>query len=264
MTAALKKVTRFLTKADGAIRQNKVSDPAMILYTRLMPEPVFKCERVSKSYRAGSGEPIAVLRDISLRAGPGDTIGIIGPSGSGKSTLLHLLGALDKADSGSLTVLGQDLAALDAAALAGLRNRGIGFVFQAHHLLPQCTALENALMPALAAQNRVPPASAGRARELLGRVGLEDRMSEPAARLSGGERQRVALVRALVNRPALLLADEPTGSLDDVSSKAVADLLIELNQQERTTLVVVTHSLDLARRMGRVFRLQGGALTPAS
>jgi lipoprotein-releasing system ATP-binding protein len=198
-----------------------------------------------------------------LEAQRGDTIAIVGPSGSGKSTLLHIIGALDRPDSGNVTVAGQDLARMDESAAATFRNRSIGFVFQAHHLLPQCTVLENVLVPVLATVSKVQPQAIERAKLLLRRTGLSDRLNHPATRLSGGERQRVTLVRALINQPVLLLADEPTGSLDQDSSRQIGGLLKELNAEHNTTLVVVTHSLELASGMERILRLSNGALEPA-
>lgn len=205
--------------------------------------------------------PVEVLRGVDLDVRPGERVAIIGPSGSGKTTLLQLLGALDAPDAGTVSVDGQDLAALDERQRGLLRNRRIGFVFQFHHLLPQLTVLENVLVPAWAtgdASGRM-----ARAGQLLERVGLKDRVRHRPAQLSGGERQRVALVRALVLQPGLVLADEPTGSLDHAGAAVLADLLVELNREEGVTLVAVTHSREFAGRMQRRLALRDGLLQPA-
>ena len=185
-----------------------------------------------------------------------------GPSGSGKSTLLNIIGTLDDPTRGRVFLREQDLAQLDELQLAAVRNRQIGFIFQAHHLLPQCTVLENVLVPTLASPESAQRKSAPeRARRLLDRVGLGGRIDHRPGQLSGGERQRVAVVRALINQPELLLADEPTGALDRAAAEELARLLIELNREERVTLILVTHAPDLAARMKRVFELQDGRLT---
>jgi lipoprotein-releasing system ATP-binding protein len=225
--------------------------------------PLLRLERVSKSYRAaGGGEPVPVLRDVSLEVGAGQSLSIIGPSGSGKSTLLNIIGTLDHADAGRVLLGEHDLSAQSEDALAGLRNRQIGFIFQAHHLLPHCTVWENVLVPTLANKNAdgSRAESTTRAERLLKRVGLGHRLNHRPGQLSGGERQRVAVVRALINQPQLLLADEPTGALDRASAEELARLLAELNREENVTLIVVTHALDLARQMQRVFELQNGQL----
>lgn len=206
-----------------------------------------------------------VLRDISLEVRAGEAVAIVGPSGSGKSTLLNLLGALDGPDSGEVRIGGQDLAKLNEEELALARNQQIGFIFQSHHLLPHCNALENVLIPTLAGETGHPgPDTEERARKLLARVGLQDRMHHRPDQLSGGERQRVAVVRAMINQPALLLADEPTGALDRDNAENLAALLAELNREEHTALIVVTHALDLARKMDRVLELREGRLNPVS
>jgi lipoprotein-releasing system ATP-binding protein len=227
-------------------------------------QPLLKLERVSKDYAAsGSAPPVRVLQDITLELSRGESLAIIGPSGSGKSTLLNIVGTLDQPTSGQVSIEGADLAGMDELALATLRNRRIGFIFQSHHLLPHCTVWENVLLPTLADRTKPssgPELSPARAERLLKRVGLGHRLSHRPAQLSGGECQRVAVVRALVNRPALLLADEPTGSLDRASAEALAQLLVELNREEGATLIVVTHALDLARRMKRVMELREATL----
>jgi len=209
---------------------------------------------VSKSYAA---PPVTVLRDINLQLAAGDALAIVGPSGSGKSTLLNIIGALDVPTRGRVVLDGRELSALDESALAAIRNRQIGFVFQLHHLLPQCTVLENVLIPTLTG-----PADGAqeRAVRLLGRVGLQDRLTHRPGQLSGGECQRVAVVRALINQPKLLLADEPTGSLDHASAVNLGRLLRELNKEEGVALIVVTHSLELAKSLPRVRELRDGVL----
>jgi ABC-type lipoprotein export system ATPase subunit len=212
---------------------------------------------VSRSYPSGEGQ-VEVLKHISLKVKSGESLAIVGPSGSGKSTLLNILGTLDRPTSGRVLLDGQDVLGLDDKALSAVRNSKIGFVFQLHHLLPQCTIMENVLVPALVAGTT--GAVEGRARKLLDRIGLSHRLSHRPGQLSGGECQRVAVVRALINRPRLILADEPTGSLDRASTGNLADLLIELNREEQVTLVVVTHSRDLADRMDRRLELRDGSL----
>jgi ABC-type lipoprotein export system ATPase subunit len=228
-----------------------------------MAAPLLRLERVSKSYRAAEGN-VPVLRDVSLEIFAGESLSIIGPSGSGKSTLLNIIGTLDHADSGHVWLGEKDLSAQDELALASIRNRDIGFIFQAHHLLPHCTVWENVLVPTLADKSTASPTDVEqRAERLLKRVGLAARLHHRPGQLSGGERQRVAVVRALINRPQLLLADEPTGALDRASAEELAKLLGELNREENVTLIVVTHALDLARQMGRVLEFREGALVEA-
>ena len=224
--------------------------------------PLLKLENVSKSYRAAEGAaPIPVLQNVSLEILPGESLSIIGPSGSGKSTLLNIMGTLDRADSGKVSLGEKDLSAQDESALAAIRNREIGFIFQAHHLLPHCSVWENVLVPTLAEKkSATTTGTEQRAERLLKRVGLSERVHHRPGQLSGGERQRVAVVRALINEPKLLLADEPTGALDRASAEELARLLIELNREENVTLIVVTHSLDLARQMQRLFEIQNGQL----
>ena len=221
---------------------------------------------VAKKYKSpGDKQGLFVLKDITLKVEPGRSLVVVGPSGSGKSTLLNIMGTLDYPTGGQVLFDGQDLAALGQKELARIRNKQIGFVFQLHHLLPQCTVLENVLVPTLADKKRPSIKEIrDRAVQLLQRVGLKEFLLYRPGELSGGQRQRVAVVRALINRPKLLLADEPTGSLDKDSSENIADLLIELNHSEKVTLVVVTHSLSLAERMDRVMELSDGLLIDRS
>ena len=221
---------------------------------------------VAKKYESpGDKQGLCVLKDISLKVESGRSLVIVGPSGSGKSTLLNIMGALDHPSSGQVLFDGRDLASMSEPELARIRNKEIGFIFQLHHLLPQCTMLENVLVPTLADKKRSSIKELrDRAVQLLQRVGLEKFILYRPGELSGGQRQRVAVVRALINNPKLLLADEPTGSLDKDSSENIADLLVELNRSEKVTLVVVTHSLNLAERMGWVMELSDGLLKDRS
>lgn len=217
---------------------------------------------VTKSYQSpGAAGAVFVLKGITLKVEQGQSIVIVGPSGSGKSTLLNIIGALDRPTEGKVLLDGRDLAKLNEVELAGIRNHEIGFVFQLHHLLPQCTVLENVLVPTLVNKDGSSRKEAGeRAVGLLERVGLKDHLLHRPGELSGGERQRVAVVRALINKPKLLLADEPTGSLDADSSMNIAQLLVELNHSEKVVLIVVTHSAAIAERIGQVWELRGGVL----
>ena len=218
---------------------------------------------VSKHYPAPGGGRLAVLDEVSLELNAGESLAIVGPSGSGKSTLLQIIGTLDRPTNGRVELSGQDLSQLDELQLAAVRNRQIGFVFQSHFLLPQCTVWENVLVPTLAEQGRTThsiESTSTRAERLLKRVGLAERLHHFPGQLSGGERQRVAVVRALINQPQLLLADEPTGALDHASATNLSQLLVELNREEGVTLIVVTHSRELAQRMGRVLELKDGKL----
>jgi ABC-type lipoprotein export system ATPase subunit len=217
---------------------------------------------VTKTYQSpGSAGGVCVLKDITLKVENGQSIVIIGPSGSGKSTLLNIIGALDHPTAGKVLFDGRDLAGLDEVELAKIRNQEIGFVFQLHHLLPQCTVLENVLIPTLANKSRfLKKETQERAVDLLQRVGLKDHLLHRPGELSGGERQRVAVVRALINKPKLLLADEPTGSLDSDASRNIAELLVELNHSEKVTLIVVTHSQKIAEYIGQVWELSEGVL----
>jgi ABC-type lipoprotein export system ATPase subunit len=230
-----------------------------------MPGPLLKLDNVSRRYDSpANAAGLAVLDQVSLEVARGESLAIVGPSGSGKSTLLQIIGTLDRPTSGSVALEGRDLSGLDDAQIAAVRNRQIGFVFQSHYLLPQCTVWENVLVPTLASADAGRGEDAGkRAERLLKRVGLAERKAHRPGELSGGERQRVAVVRALINQPQLLLADEPTGSLDHASAQALGQLLVDLNHEEGVTLIVVTHARELARRMGRVMELRDGRLEAA-
>ena len=221
--------------------------------------PILELDAVGKRFDApDGGEASWALRDLSLCVAAGECLAITGPSGSGKSTLLNLVGGLDRPTAGRVLVGGRDLAQLDERALAAYRRTEVGFVFQLHHLLPQCTALENVLVPTLAGEGAKPEGAEARARRLLDRVGLGGRAGHRPAQLSGGERQRVAVVRALINGPRLLLADEPTGALDAKAAAELVRLLVELNREEGVTLIVATHAPDVASRMARGVELCDG------
>lgn len=214
-------------------------------------------EGLAKHYPTPQG-PLSVLSEISFSLSPGEAAAVMGPSGSGKSTLLYILGALEPPTSGVVTLNGRNPFALPQKELASFRNSEIGFVFQDHCLLPQCTVLENILVPTLV--GRRDPDDAARARELINQVGLTGRLDHRPAELSGGEKQRVALARALIRRPHLLLCDEPTGNLDRASADVIASLLLDLHRQQRTILVVVTHSTELAGKFPMRFELRGQKL----
>jgi ABC-type lipoprotein export system ATPase subunit len=224
-----------------------------------MSKALVEVRGVSKSFRTGDHK-VRVLDEVHLSAAAQESVAIVGPSGSGKSTLLNLLGTLDQPDQGTIVIDGKNLAMMAGDELAKFRNLNIGFVFQSHHLLPHLTVLENILVPVLAQASQVGEEILLRATQLLQRVGLSDREKHLPGRLSGGERQRVAVVRALINQPRLILADEPTGALDRVSAAEVGRLLIELNREHGITLIVATHSEELAARLDRVLSMENGTL----
>ncbi len=221
-------------------------------------EPVIKVQNLTKTYYLGS-KAIQVIKGVSFAVHEKEMIAVLGTSGAGKSTLLHLLGTLDTPSSGSIHINGSDMMSLGPDQLASFRNQTIGFVFQFHHLLPEFTALENVMMPALL-QRVAKKEAAVTAAAILERVGLRDRMEHRPVELSGGEQQRVALARALVLRPRLLLADEPTGNLDQETGESIHELLFELNRQLGMTTVIVTHNPELAQRLGRSMVLCDGKI----
>lgn len=221
---------------------------------------MLKVDHVSKEYPAPGG-PLKIVSDVSLSLARGDAVSIMGPSGSGKSTLLYIIGALEPPTSGTVSLDGQNPFQLKEKDLAGFRNEAIGFIFQDHCLLSQCSVLENVLTPTLV--SAADGSSEKRARELLKVVGLADRLDHQPAQLSGGEKQRVALARALIMKPQLLLCDEPTGNLDHKSAEVVASLLLDLHQQQETILIVVTHSAELAARFPKRYELIDQQLSPS-
>jgi lipoprotein-releasing system ATP-binding protein len=227
----------------------------------LAPAPLVRIENLTKIYRSGDKD-LAIFRDLQLEIAPGEQIAVIGESGAGKSTLLHLMSGLDSATGGAIYYKSTNIATLPEPELSSFRNREIGFVWQQHHLLPEFTAEENVSMPLLIRGMSRARASA-EARTALEEVGLAARAGHRAGELSGGEQQRIAIARALVPNPSLLLADEPTGNLDEGTGEMIFDLLAGLQRRRSLTSVLVTHNLHFARRCGRILRLEGGALCPA-
>ncbi|MDP7248563.1 MAG: ABC transporter ATP-binding protein [Planctomycetota bacterium] len=224
-----------------------------------MSESFLSVNSLSKSFETRA-EPLHILNEVTFELSLGESLAVMGPSGSGKSTLLHILGTLEPPSRGEVRMEGNDPFELDDAGLAAFRNGTIGFVFQEHHLLPQCSALENVLLPTIVAEAKSDHEK--RARELLENVGLSDRIEHRPAELSGGERQRVAIARSLINEPKLLLCDEPTGNLDRVNAEAVGKLFLDICEQHNTAMVVVTHSTALAATFPKRMELLDGELHP--
>lgn len=228
-----------------------------------MSDSILELKNISKWYHSNPERKI--LEGLDLKVNTGDRFAIVGPSGCGKSTLLNILGTLDTPSEGEVILNGTATGGMDEKTLSAVRARAIGFIFQMHHLLPQCTALENVLVPTLALGKEANPVEASeRAFELLKRVGLGDKCDSTPSQLSGGERQRVAVVRSLINRPKLLLADEPTGALDEDNAHRLVDLLVDLNETEGLSLIVVTHDMDVAGRVGEARTLKNGKIASAS
>ena len=225
------------------------------------PVPILSLRGVTRTYPVGDGQTLEVLKGIDLDLWPGEIVGLIGPSGSGKSSLLHAAGLLERPTSGEVLIDGVNCGGLNEAGRTALRLHRIGFVYQFHHLLPEFSALDNVAMPAMIA-GRPADAARDRAKTLLTRMGLQDRLGHQPAQMSGGEQQRVAIARALANRPGLILADEPTGNLDPVTSTAVFEALKAQVRNEGVTALVATHNLELASHMDRVFAMQSGGLVP--
>jgi len=225
-----------------------------------MADPVLVAEDISKSYLSKkNGGRLTILEDAYLKVGMGDSVSIIGSSGSGKSTLLHILGGLDHPDNGTVKWRNQTVTGMNDEQLTYLRNRSVGFVFQFHHLLPEFSAVENVFMPALIRGDSQKEATE-KAMDLLDRLRIGDRASHRPSELSGGEQQRVAVARALINKPDMILADEPTGNLDETNTDILLDILFDLNKQENVTLILVTHEAYVARRASKQFELKNGQL----
>lgn len=223
---------------------------------------IVKLDKITKYYQnSGSADKRIILDDLSLAIAKGESIAIVGPSGSGKSTLLNVISSLDICNSGSMIFDGQDLSKLNEKELANFRNQNLGFVFQSHHLLPQLNLIENVLLPFIPVKDKkLKKEAEKRALELLDFVGLSKQIHQRPGQMSGGECQRTAVVRALIHQPNLILADEPTGSLDKKSAEQLGDLLVDINEKQAVSLVVVTHSMDLAKKMKKIYQLENGKL----
>ncbi len=222
---------------------------------------MLEVKSLTKSFSSGADSRRTILDELNLKVEAGERIAIVGPSGSGKTTLLNMLGALDRPDHGDVLLDGDSVFSKDDRQLAHFRNQSIGFVFQMHHLLPQLNLFENILLPVLAQQAEVDSSTRERALELTRKLGIDHLLKQKPGQLSGGECQRTAVARALINQPKIVLADEPTGALDQASSNQLAELLLQLNHEEQTCLIVVTHSMELASKMDKIYRLESGKLT---
>ena len=227
-----------------------------------MNEAILSCQKLAKTYQDGE-KNVQVFKDLNFAINAGESVAIMGASGAGKSTLMHLLGGLDQATGGEVLLKGNDLSKLSANKRGRLRNQHLGFVYQFHHLLPEFSALENVMMPLLIAK-KGKRAAARKATETLKQVGLEDRLSHKPSQLSGGERQRAAIARALVMQPDCILADEPTGNLDEKTAQSVMDMFLEQNQANNTALILVTHDMAVAEQMQKIYELKLGDLHPYS
>ena len=226
---------------------------------------MLQLQNITKGYgETGTHSYRPVLQNLNLEIGKGERIAIVGPSGSGKTTLLNLVGALDQPESGKILFEGTEISGYDKKQLAAFRNKNLGFVFQLHHLMPQLTLWENVLLPLLASGQKITDEQKSRAEYLIRKTGIENQKNQKPSEMSGGECQRTAVVRALINKPALLLADEPTGALDQENASALTELLIQLSQEENITLVTVTHSVEMAERMEKKYVLSNGELVQSS
>ena len=226
---------------------------------------LLQLQNITKGYgEPGTHSYRPVLQNLNLEIGKAERIAIVGPSGSGKTTLLNLVGALDQPESGKILFEGTEISGYDKKQLAAFRNKNLGFVFQLHHLMPQLTLWENVLLPLLASGQKITDEQKSRAEYLIQKTGIENQKNQKPSEMSGGECQRTAVVRALINKPALLLADEPTGALDQENATALTDLLIQLSQEENITLVTVTHSVEMAERMEKKYVLRNGELVQSS
>ncbi len=224
---------------------------------------MLKVKNIHKSFVSGSGTRRTILEDLNLLVKEGEKVAVVGPSGSGKTTLLNLIGTLDRPDSGEVSLHGTNVFNQDDKELANFRNQSIGFIFQLHHLLPQLSLIDNILLPILAQQSRIENGQLEYAEQLIRSLGLEEVKHQKPGQLSGGECQRAAVARALINHPKLLLADEPTGALDQKTSEQLTDIILHLNETKNTSMIVVTHSMTLAKKMDKIYQLNKGQLIEA-